>query len=74
MTKKYFIQNFDSIIYEIENPEMSNYDEYLNILYNLYSPKQKIKERFQSEKWIKDEDVVLLIKLKNKEYLFEGVI
>jgi hypothetical protein len=73
MTKQYFIKNFDQLIHSIENPKMSTHDEYLTILY-LYSPKQKIKDKFQSKKWIKDDDVILFIKLKDKEYLFEGVI
>jgi len=74
MTKQYFIKNFDQLIHAIESPKLNSFDEYLHMLYNLYSPKQRIIEMFKDVSWIKSDDIILLIKLKNKEYLFEGVI
>jgi hypothetical protein len=74
MTKKHFIENFDNIIYSIENPKLLSHDEYLIFMYNLFPIKNTVTQRFKSEKWILDQDIILLIKLKNKEHLFEDII
>lgn len=74
MTKEHFIDNFDKIIADIEYPKMSSYDEYLHLMYNHYSPKKEVNKAFKDLDWIRSEDIVLLIKLKKKEHLFEDIL
>jgi hypothetical protein len=72
-----FIENFDEIVRAFESPKLSSLEDYMHLMYNSYKPNEEVFKNvsLKLHPWLRvgnrPKEIELIIKLKNKEDLFE---